>query len=308
MFSQICVEYHETRFFSTSLRQVYSVLTLVNVWRAQNLKQAEGVIDPSLSQFYRTLSPEQVIRYWAMALISSSAFVFGCCWAWRPVVINLKDDKPWYTISGLHIDTKQLRIIERTARHEIGPATLTGFKGFFVSIPATGIIIFLLFGLGPEALSRYSSWLQSLSSFFKLSVSLCFSKKPTSRLPSWVNRHATSPIDPENFTPFHANDIAVDPTPFPYPPNIMNQPTHTLFTQSTIQPAHHPATLRGLRLDMGSNSQATSSNSGWHFSATNDSSWYLPTGSSPREEEMPPAYQPSASRNTALKDPLSPIV
>ncbi|KAG8817432.1 hypothetical protein FRC17_011236 [Serendipita sp. 399] len=235
---------------------MYSVLTLVNVWRAQNFKQAEGVTDPGPSQFYRTLSQAQVIRYWAMAVISSISLVFGCYWGWRPTVIRAKAGRPWYATFDFHIGTKQLRIIERTARHEIGPATLTGYKGFFVSMSATGIIIFLLFGLGPEALSRYSSWLQSLSSFFKLLVLCCFSKKPTLKLPSQMDRHTTLPIDPENFTPFHANDIVIDTTPFPHSPNItMNQPKETLIIQPTIQPAHHPVTFQGSRLDVGSNSQ-----------------------------------------------------
>ncbi|KAG8807609.1 hypothetical protein FRC17_004382, partial [Serendipita sp. 399] len=231
-------------------------LTLVNVWRAQNFKQADGVTDPSPSQFYRTLSPGQVIRYWAMALISSMSLVFGCYWGWRPTVLRVKAGRPWYATYDFHIGTKQLRIIERTTRHEIGPAMFTSYKGFFVSMSATGIITFFLFGLGPEALSRYSSWLQSLSSFFKLLVLRCFSKKPTLKLPGWVDRHAASSIDPENFTPFHANDIMIDSAPLPHSPNITTkQPQQKLVTQPTIHPAYHPAALQGMRLGVGSNSQ-----------------------------------------------------
>ncbi|KAG8763177.1 hypothetical protein FRC15_008096 [Serendipita sp. 397] len=105
------------------------------------------------------------------------------------------------------------------------------------------MILFAFFGLGPEALKTYHSWLRTLFSLLKLPTLFNFLRTYPLRLVSWFNRRAES-VDPGYFIPFESNDITLDPLPLVDLPRTSRK----LLIQSPpawprIKPSPRPAPL-----------------------------------------------------------------
>ncbi|KAG8841797.1 hypothetical protein FRB91_004676 [Serendipita sp. 411] len=227
----------------------FVVQALINVWHAQKIPTVKRVTDLGHSYFYRDLTTTKAIRYLAMSTSALFGLIFGCVWAVLPVLQSLKEDDPRCIRSSIHENIRQLPLIYITPRYElINPRIITYIKVFHISTPIMGIILFVFFGLGSEALTRYHVWLQNLSSFLKLPLLSDFLRTRASRL-GWLNE-GVRPVDPDYFGPFEPRDIIVDPHPIALPQTLERSPLQALPTRLTIDLPYYPTPLRAAQLDV----------------------------------------------------------
>ncbi|KAG9054474.1 hypothetical protein FS842_005013 [Serendipita sp. 407] len=226
----------------------FVVLALINVWRAQRISAMKRVTQLSHSHFYRDLTTTKVIKYLTMSTINLFGLMFGCIWAILPTIRILRKGDPWYTKFSIRDNIRQLPFIHTITRYQVGPNDTRDLKVFFFSIPVMGIVFFIFFGLGPEALARYRTWIQALSTFLQLS-SLCnFLRTRAVRL-GWLNA-GVRPVDPEYFGPFEPSDITVDSHPIVIPQTLGRSPLQALPTRLTIDLPYYPTPLRAAQLDV----------------------------------------------------------
>ncbi|KAG9054475.1 hypothetical protein FS842_005014 [Serendipita sp. 407] len=214
------------------------VLVLINVWRAQRSLSQKRATDLGRSPFYRDLTTKKAIKYLILSTASLFGLIFGCIWSILPAFLYLKD-KPWYTRSDIRDNIRQLPLIYIVARYELdGPNSLITFKVFLSSIPVLGIVLFIFFGLGSEALARYHTWIWAVSSFLRLPYLCNFLRTRASRFGS-LNKGA-QPLDPEYFGPFESNDITLDLHPFVLPQTLGRSHLPIFPTQPTIDIPSYP--------------------------------------------------------------------
>ncbi|KAG8835894.1 hypothetical protein FRC20_007163, partial [Serendipita sp. 405] len=189
---------------------------------------------------------KKVMKYMALSIWTLISVIFGCIWAFRPILLA---PSRWYAKPDIRGNIRQLPLIYTTTRYEVDLNNAVNRKLFFISIPVMGIVIFVSFGLGPEALKAYHSWLQTLSLLLKLPTLFNFLRIHTLRLGSLNQR--VVPVDPEYFVPFESNDINLDPHPPADLPKASRRSSARTFSDIPlkIQPSSHPAPLRDPRLN-----------------------------------------------------------
>ncbi|KAG8818342.1 hypothetical protein FRC17_010872 [Serendipita sp. 399] len=159
----------------TIISGTYSVLTGINLWRAHHC--STGSLTPPSTNLvslpiyspehspYRSLSTAQSIKYAVLAAVNIIGLLFGFLWAAVPW-LNVEEmaahyDSPrWNTLFDIRDNMKQLHLVFAVPRGEI--EGWLNFTGFLYSIPANGLLFFLLFGLHSGAFGIYCLWFQSL--------------------------------------------------------------------------------------------------------------------------------------------------
>ncbi|KAG8806287.1 hypothetical protein FRC18_006203 [Serendipita sp. 400] len=224
----------------------FVVSTMINVWYARHIEPPKGVNEPGHLRFDHTLPRKKVMKYMALSIWTLISVIFGCIWAFRPILLA---PSQWYAKPDIRGNIRQLPLIYTTTRYEVDLNNAVNRKLFFISIPVMGIVIFVSFGLGPEALKAYHSWLQTLSLLLKLPTLFNFLRIHTLRLGSLNQR--VVPVDPEYFVPFESNDINLDPHPPADLPKASRRSSARTFSDIPlkIQPSSHPAPLRDPRLN-----------------------------------------------------------
>ncbi|KAG9054472.1 hypothetical protein FS842_005011 [Serendipita sp. 407] len=223
----------------------FVVSTMINVWRARHIEPPKGVNEPGHLRFDRTLPRKKVTKYMALSIWTLISVVFGCIWAFMPALLS---PSPWYAKPDIRGNIRQLPLIHTASRYEVDPNVAGSRKLFFISIPVMGIVIFVFFGLGLEALKTYHSWLRTLFLLLKLPTLFNFLRIHTLRLGSWNQR--VIPVNPEYFAPFESEDINLDPHSPADLPKASRRSSARTFPDIPlkIQPSSHPAPLRGSRL------------------------------------------------------------
>ncbi|KAG8791243.1 hypothetical protein FRC16_000488 [Serendipita sp. 398] len=225
----------------------FTVLTMINIWGACHIGPPKRVIKLGQLQFDRTFPRKKAIKYIALSIFNLKSLVFGCIWVFVPVIVDLKREHPWYTKSDVRGNIQQLPLILTRTRDQIDPIVNTHFRAFFFSFPVLAIVLFISFGLGPEALKTYHLWLQKLLSLLKLPTVFNFLQTHALRLVGWFNQRVV-PVDPEYFIPFRSNDIILDPFPLvDLPTTSRRSLIQPLPTQPRIKPLLHPAPLRDIK-------------------------------------------------------------
>ncbi|KAG8750886.1 hypothetical protein FRC14_008318 [Serendipita sp. 396] len=224
----------------------FVVLTMTNVWRSRHIEPPKRVMEVGHLRFDRTLPRRKVMKYLAMSTITLVGVVFGCIWVLVPPLQTLTREHPWYTKSDIRGNIRQLPLTYTVTRYELSPITITNHSVFFVSIPVMGVVLFVFFGLGPEAFKTYRNWLQNLLSLLKLPALFNFLQIHALGF-CWYNQQAV-PVDAEYFIPFELNDIALDPHPLVDSSKASRRSfTQTFLSQSRVKPLSHSAALQSIR-------------------------------------------------------------
>ncbi|KAG8838750.1 hypothetical protein FRC20_006237 [Serendipita sp. 405] len=227
----------------THLLMIPIVLTIINVWRARSREPLKRVAE---LDFGYTLPKKKVNKYLVFSTISITSILFGFMWTLKPIIQDLRSGNLSFTRSSIHDNIRQLPFIYISHRNEIYPANKLFRECFFFSIPVMTIILFAFFGLGPEALKTYHSWLRTLFSLLKLHILFNFLQTYPLRLVSWFNRRAES-VDPGYFIPFESNDITLDPLPLVDLPRTSRRSPIQPPAQPRIKPSLHLAPLTGIQ-------------------------------------------------------------
>ncbi|KAG8857179.1 hypothetical protein FRC20_000313, partial [Serendipita sp. 405] len=216
------------------------VLTMINIWHARHIEPPKRVNELNHLRFDRTLSRKKTIRYLALSITALISLVFGCIWTFMPILRDSRTGDPWWRNSDIRGNIRQLPLIHSITRYQLNPNSSISLKVFFISIPVTGIITFIFFGLGPEAIKAYHGWLQTLSSLLKLPALFRFLRTHMLGF-CWLNQRLVL-VNPEYFIPFGSNDITLDPYPLVDLPRMPKRPLiQSLSTQPRIKPSFHPA-------------------------------------------------------------------
>ncbi|KAG8823992.1 hypothetical protein FRC18_010606 [Serendipita sp. 400] len=223
----------------------FVVSTMINVWHARHIERPKGVNEPGHLRFDHTLPRKKVMKYMALSTWTLIGIVFGCIWVFMPILLA---PSRWSAKPDIRGNIRQLPLIYTAGRYEADSKTAAGLKLFFISIPVMGIVIFVFFGLGLEALKTYCSWLQTLFLSLKLPTLFNFLRIHTLRLGSWNQR--VVPVDPEYFVPFESNDINLDPHSPSDLPKASSRSSAQTFPDIPlkIRPSSHPAPLRDPQL------------------------------------------------------------
>ncbi|KAG8776163.1 hypothetical protein FRC15_012088 [Serendipita sp. 397] len=225
----------------------FVVLTMINVWRARHIEPPKRVTELGQLRLDRSFSREKVVKYLAFSIFCMTGLVFSCIWNLVPIILDSRTENPLYAKSDIRGNIRQLRLIYITPRNEVNPANVSSRKGFFLSIPVTGVVPLIFFGLGSEALKTYRSWLQNLFSLLKLPTLLNFLQTHMLKLVGWFNQRIV-PVDAEYFVPFESNDIALDPHPLVNLSTMSRRSLgESLPTQLRTKPPLYPTRLGDIR-------------------------------------------------------------
>ncbi|KAG8756221.1 a-factor receptor [Serendipita sp. 396] len=195
----------------------HSFLTASNIWHARRSDSTLDVTGLGASERapYRKLSNLQALRYFALVTIHLVGMPFGFLWALMPLIIyrhELLDGegRPWYLVFSIRDNMRQLPLVYTFHREQMG--FWNPFAGFLFAIPISGILFFLLFGLGSDILGIYGVWLNSLRS--RISGTVSSIQKFSGNI-LWPTREPSSPNVLEHITPFQPDDIALASYPSP---------------------------------------------------------------------------------------------
>ncbi|KAG8814955.1 hypothetical protein FRC17_000913 [Serendipita sp. 399] len=209
----------------TIISGTYSVLTCINLWRARHCSTG-SLTPPSTSLVslpiyspeyppYRLLSTAQSIKYAVLAAVNIIGLLFGFLWAAVPW-LNVEEmtveygGPRWNTLFDIRDNMKQLHLVFAVPRREI--EGWLNFTGFLYSIPAHGLLFFLLFGLHSGAFGIYCLWFQSLRQRSS-DVTSPFRRYGT-KIP-WKVENSLARTGMDNIVQFQLDTIALESFPPP---------------------------------------------------------------------------------------------
>ncbi|KAG8848576.1 hypothetical protein FRB91_010699 [Serendipita sp. 411] len=231
---------------------VFSILTSLNLSRSRQWKHGSAILGPTEphQRLYRDLGTSLVWRYWILSVIGVVETIFGFLWSLYPWLRGLDirvETQHWYTIFELKNNIRQLPLVYSSKRREITESgTQTALEVYLITLPLIGIQLFLLFGLGSEARQRYRSWLSTLCELLAFPKAYRWLERHVRRV-QWRRGWAAGP-NPENFTPFRPDDIAMEPYIATMPPRNEGHPSIRKVTDPRPIPVAAPRSSKRSQL------------------------------------------------------------